>query len=74
MAARAANGWQRAGARFDFEVFALPGGSILAPALWVYSMMLSMLRYLQSHSTEQQPAPDAPAAERAHCPAGARCT
>jgi hypothetical protein len=71
MAARAANGWQRAGARFDFEVFALPGGSILAPALWAYSMMISMLQHFQPHSIEQQPAP---AAERAPCSAGAHGT
>jgi hypothetical protein len=35
VAARAANGWQRAGAKFDFEVLAMPGGSVMAPALWV---------------------------------------
>ncbi len=39
VAARAANGWQRAGAKFDFEVLAMPGGSVMAPALWVYSMV-----------------------------------
>ena len=50
VAARAANGWQRAGAKFDFEVFALPGGSVLAPALWAYSMVISVLRRSKSHS------------------------
>jgi hypothetical protein len=44
VAARAANGWQRAGAQFDFEVFALPGGSVLAPALWVYSVAVKLLK------------------------------
>jgi len=44
VAARAANGWQRAGSKFDFEVFAMPGGSVMAPALWVYSMMASALK------------------------------
>ena len=44
VAARAANGWQRAGAKFDFEVFAMPGGSVMAPALWAYSMIISVLK------------------------------
>lgn len=44
VAARAATGWQHAGAKFDFEVFALPGGSVLAPALWIYSMAVSVLK------------------------------
>ena len=44
VAARAANGWQRAGSKFDFEVFAMPGGSVIAPALWVYSMVVSALK------------------------------
>jgi hypothetical protein len=44
VAARAANGWQRAGSKFDFEVFAMPGGSVMAPALWAYSMMASALK------------------------------
>jgi len=43
VAARAANGWQHAGSKFDFEVFAMPGGSVMAPALWVYSMLSSAL-------------------------------
>ena len=44
VAARAANGWQRAGSKFDFEVFAMPGGSVLAPVLWVCSMVVSALK------------------------------
>ena len=62
VAARAANGWQRAGSKFDFEVFAMPGGSVMAPALWVYSMMSSALKRSR---TDTQSAPDAPDAARA---------
>jgi hypothetical protein len=50
VAARAANGWQRAGAQFDFEVFAMPGGSVMAPALWAYSMVASALKRRKPHS------------------------
>ena len=49
VAAKAATGWQRAGSKFDFEVFALPGGSVIAPALWVYSVAVSLLRGSQQH-------------------------
>src|ERR1700679_4165417 len=75
VAARAANGWQRAGSKFDFEVFAMPGGSVMAPALWVYSMMSSALKRSQTHSintqsANTQSAPDAAEATRA--PDGAR--
>ena len=52
VAARAANGWQRAGSKFDFEVFAMPGGSVMAPALWVYSMMSSALKRSRTHSMD----------------------
>jgi hypothetical protein len=70
VAARAVNGWQRAGSKFDFEVFAMPGGSVMAPALWVYSMMSSALKRSQTHSIDAQSAntqsaPDAPNAARA---------
>jgi hypothetical protein len=70
VAARAANGWQRAGSKFDFEVLAMPGGSVMAPALWVYSMMSSALKRSQTHSIKAQsadtrPALDAAAAARA---------
>jgi hypothetical protein len=78
VAARAANGWQRAGSKFDFEVFAMPGGSVMAPALWVYSMMSSALKRSRTHSTDTPSAntpsantlsapdaPDAPDAPRA---------
>ena len=70
VAARAANGWQRAGSKFDFEVFAMPGGSVMAPALWVYSMMSSALKRSRTPSINTQSAPDAPDATRA--PDGAR--
>jgi hypothetical protein len=72
VAARAVNGWQRAGSKFDFEVFAMPGGSVMAPALWVYSMMSSALKRsrtdTQSANTQSantKSAPDAPDAARA---------
>ena len=51
VAARAANGWQRAGAKFDFEVFAMPGGSVMAPALWAYSIAVSVFKREERHST-----------------------
>jgi hypothetical protein len=50
VAGRAANGWQRAGSKFDFEVLALPGGSVMAPALWLYSMISSALKRTQPHT------------------------
>jgi hypothetical protein len=65
VAARAANGWQRAGAKFDFEVFAMPGGSVMAPALWVYSMVSSMLKHPPQHPAINQTAPDVAGAARA---------
>ena len=67
VAARAVNGWQRAGSKFDFEVFAMPGGSVMAPALWVYSMMSSALKRSRTdtQSANTQSAPDAPDAARA---------
>ena len=64
VAARAANGWQRAGSKFDFDVFAMPGGSVMAPALWVYSMMISVLKHPARDSTSMQSAPDVPGAEQ----------
>lgn len=51
VAARAANGWQRAGSKFDFDVFAMPGGSVIAPALWVYSMVAGALKRPAQDST-----------------------
>ena len=60
VAARAVNGWQRAGSKFDFEVLSMPGGSVMAPALWVYSMMSSALKRSEPHSVKTQSAPDAP--------------
>ncbi len=56
VAARAANGWQRAGSKFDFEVLAMPGGSVMAPALWVYSMVGSALKRPKQDSTMVQSA------------------
>jgi hypothetical protein len=64
VAARAVNGWQRAGSKFDFEVFSMPGGSVMAPALWVYSMMSSALKRSEPHSLTTQSAPDAPTVAR----------
>jgi hypothetical protein len=49
VAAKAATGWQRAGSKFDFDVLALPGGSVMAPALWVYSVAVSLLRDSRQH-------------------------
>jgi hypothetical protein len=59
VAARAANGWQRAGSKFDFEVLAMPGGSVMAPALWVYSMMASAFKRPAQNSASMQAPPDA---------------
>jgi hypothetical protein len=73
VAARAANGWQRAGSKFDFEVFSMPGGSVMAPALWAYSMIASVLKRPEPHSKNAGAAPkDSPAAPscdwpRCHC-------
>jgi hypothetical protein len=64
VAARAANGWQRAGSKFDFEVLAMPGGSVMAPALWVYSMVSSALKRPKQDSTIVQSAPDVAGAQR----------
>jgi hypothetical protein len=55
VAARAANGWQRAGTKFDFEVFAMPGGSVMAPALWAYSMVASALKRPSRDTAMQSP-------------------
>jgi hypothetical protein len=76
VAARAANGWQRAGAKFDFEVLAMPGGSVMAPALWVYSMVASVLKRPPQDSTDTQSAPDVPQEPPGlHCDwSGCRCT
>lgn len=68
VAARAANGWQRAGSKFDFEVLAMPGGSVMAPALWVYSMVASALKRPARNSISPS-APDVAGAERATVPA-----
>lgn len=65
VAARAANGWQRAGAKFDFEVLAMPGGSVLAPALWIYSLVSSALK---------RPEPDANARAAADVTVAASAT
>jgi hypothetical protein len=64
VAARAANGWQRAGSKFDFEVLAMPGGSVMAPALWVYSMVSSALKRPKQDSTIEQSAPVVTGAQR----------
>jgi hypothetical protein len=67
VAARAANGWQRAGSKFDFEVFAMPGGSVMAPALWVYSMVAGVLKRPTQESSKTQSAPDAAGTECVGC-------
>ena len=64
VAARAANGWQRAGTKFDFEVLAMPGGSVMAPALWAYSMVASALKRPSQHSAAAQSAADGTGAQR----------
>lgn len=84
VAARAANGWQRAGSKFDFEVLAMPGGSVLAPALWVFSMVTSALKRPAQNSTIARSSPDVAGAEGApveklapglHCDwSGCHCT
>jgi hypothetical protein len=71
VAARAANGWQRAGSKFDFEVLSMPGGSVMAPALWVYSMVSSALKHSEQHavdtqSIDRQSAANAPDGARSH--------
>jgi len=60
VAARAVNGWQSAGSKFDFEVFSMPGGSVMAPALWVYSMMSSALKRSEPRSINTQSSGEAP--------------
>jgi hypothetical protein len=74
VAARAANGWQRAGTKFDFEVFAMPGGSVMAPALWAYSMVASALKRPPRDSAKQS-SPDVPvaSAETQNSAPGLRC-
>lgn len=49
VAAKAAGGWQNAGSKFDFEVFALPGGSVIAVALWCWSMAMMMAKSSHEH-------------------------
>lgn len=76
VAARAANGWQRAGSKFDFEVFAMPGGSVIAPALWVYSMVASALKRPAHDSAIAPSATSAPVMGTQRAPADkerARC-
>src|ERR1700735_718367 len=67
VAARAVNGWQRAGSKFDFEVFAKPGGRVIGAALWGFSKMSSALKRSRTNtqSANTQSAPDAPDAARA---------
>jgi hypothetical protein len=72
VAARAANGWQRAGTKFDFEVFAMPGGSVMAPALWAYSMVVSALKRPPPDSAKQSPL-EVPAEESKDLAPGLHC-
>ena len=82
VAARAANGWQRAGSKFDFEVLAMPGGSVMAPALWAYSMVADALKRPSRDSAKQLPAPSGEASKQSqdsapglHCDwSGCHCT
>jgi len=74
VAARAANGWQRAGTKFDFEVFAMPGGSVMAPALWAYSMVVDALKRPSQDTAKQLPAPSGEASGQSQDPApGLHC-
>ena len=50
VAAKAAGGWQHAGAKLDFEVLALPGGSLIAVALWLYSLVTVTLKWNRPRS------------------------
>ena len=54
VAAKAAGGWQHAGANFDFEVVALPGGSLIAVALWLYLVAAAMLKRNRQPSVTKQ--------------------
>ena len=45
-AARLAAGIHSAGANIDFEVLALPGGSVLALLLWLYASALATMKRL----------------------------
>ncbi|HEY0745351.1 MAG TPA: hypothetical protein VGD63_01520 [Steroidobacteraceae bacterium] len=53
VAAKAAGGLQNAGSKFDFEVFALPGGSVIAVALWCWSMALMMVKSSHAHPVQE---------------------
>jgi hypothetical protein len=53
VAAKAAGGLQNAGSKFDFEVFALPGGSVIAVALWCWSMALMMVKSSHAHPLQE---------------------
>jgi hypothetical protein len=66
VAAKAATGWQRAGSKFDFEVFALPGGSVIAPALWIYSVAVSLVKGSRRRAIDAR-SHSAPAAKPCHC-------
>ena len=57
--ARVAGGWQFAGAKFDFEVFALPGGSLIAVVLWLYSLVTVMSRTGRPRAVAKNPRLDA---------------
>jgi hypothetical protein len=58
VAAKAAGGLQNASSKFDFEVFALPGGSVIAVALWCWSMAMMMVKSShEHHPTPQVPTP-----------------
>jgi hypothetical protein len=64
VAAKAAGGWQSAGSKFDFEMFALPGGSFIAVALWCWSLAIMMVKSSHEHHQIKRLTLDAETAER----------
>lgn len=73
VAAKAASGWQSAGSKFDFEVFALPGGSFIAVALWCWSLAMMMVKSSHEHHQIKLLTLDTKTAARVECD-GAHCT
>ena len=65
VAAKAAGGWQNAGSKFDFEVFALPGGSVIAVALWCWSMAVMMAKSAHENQPSKRLPLDAQTADSA---------
>ena len=63
-AGRIANRIQSIGAGFDPEVLSLPGGSVIALLLWIYSGVAFSWRHAAPHRAA---APGAPGARGAPC-------